>query len=629
MAVAPGGGYWLTAANGSVFNLGGSHFYGSAVDRKLAQPVEAIAAAAGAGYWLVAGNGSVFNYGAPFYGSAVNVKLSGPVIGIVATPDGHGYWLVTSTGTVLSYGDARPYGSAEDHQLSSPVVATAATRDGRGYWLVTSSGTVLSYGDAGSYGSARLGQLSGPVIGMAPTEDGRGYWLVERDGATLSFGDAVVPTTTTSTSTTTTSTTTTTTSTSTTTTTTTSPPSGGSGGGSGSGSPGAGAPSGPSPPSTPELGVLEADPSFMSTDQQAGVSLATLNLDWAEWEPNEGVFNQGYVNAVVGAANAYRAAGWQVAVDVGLQQPPAWAFALPQGQLTDQFGYNASTADFEFSEAVRDAATAYINDVVQSMGMVVDYRVGLSENGEAYYPDTFDNGWWAFTPDAQGTAAGLPSGVGVTPMPGWIPGTTSWQGSPVSESQVTNWYAWYFGALVNATTWEIDTYRSAGYDGQLELVMPGMGSLPAFYNERLQDDLAPGSEDSFSTLNTGAVWWLLLQDLGASTLANTAIDVSSVYDNSGTPQGNDCQASDASVNIDSSQIWSWSDTRYLAYLANQYSLLIMGETPGDTTASQLPGLASLVVSCHLTAIQWAWDYTLNGSGGVTPAAFAAAIDAAG
>jgi hypothetical protein len=377
--------------------------------------------------------------------------------------------------------------------------------------------------------------------------------------------------------------------------------------------------------SSPMLGVLEADPSVMSADAAAGIGFATLNLSWARWEPQAGLFNASYRSTVVAEAGKYRTAGWRVAVDPGLQQPPAWALALPGGQLTDQFGTSAPTADFEFSAAVRSAAALYLTDVVQSLGPMNDYRVGLSDNGEMYYPNTSEGGWWAFTPQAQGSAAGLPRGVGVSPMVGWVPGTSTWDGNSVTQARVTRWYNWYFGALVRALRWEIDTYRAAGYRRQLELVMPGTGALPAFYDERLAADLAPGSEDSFSTLNDGAVWWKLLGDLGQATLTNTAIDDSSVDDNSGTPRGNVCQAVDGTVNIKSSQIWSWSDTRWLAYLAKLHDLPIMGETPGNTTVAELPGEMNLMRSCDFTALQWAWDYTLDESGGVSRAQLAAAF----
>ena len=61
----------------------------------------------GGGYWLVASDGGVFNFGdAAFFGSLGNKVLNKPIVGMAATPDGKGYWLVASDGGVFSFGDA-------------------------------------------------------------------------------------------------------------------------------------------------------------------------------------------------------------------------------------------------------------------------------------------------------------------------------------------------------------------------------------------------------------------------------------------------------------------------------------------------------------------------------------------
>ncbi len=66
----------------------------------------------GGGYWLVASDGGIFNYGdAAFYGSAGGHPLNKPIVGMATTPDGRGYWLVASDGGIFSYGDAAFYGS--------------------------------------------------------------------------------------------------------------------------------------------------------------------------------------------------------------------------------------------------------------------------------------------------------------------------------------------------------------------------------------------------------------------------------------------------------------------------------------------------------------------------------------
>ncbi len=187
-----GGGYWMVAADGRVYNYGDARYYGSAYGLALKGPIVGIAATpSGNGYWLVAADGGVFDYGdALFYGSAGGLKLNWPVVGMSATPDGKGYWLVALDGGVFSYGDAPFEGSTGGIHLNKPVVGMAPTPSGAGYWLVASDGGVFSFGDASFRGSTGGSRLNEPVVGMAPTPSGLGYWLVASDGGVFSFGDA-------------------------------------------------------------------------------------------------------------------------------------------------------------------------------------------------------------------------------------------------------------------------------------------------------------------------------------------------------------------------------------------------------------------------------------------------------
>ncbi len=187
-----GGGYWMVAADGRVYNYGDAPYFGSAYGLPLKAPIVGIAATpSGNGYWLVASDGGVFGYGDTlFYGSAGALKLNKPVVGMAATPSGHGYWLVASDGGIFSYGDAPFEGSTGALHLNKPVVGMSPTTSGLGYWLVASDGGVFSYGDASFHGSTGGLPLNKPVVGMSPAPSGFGYWLVASDGGVFSFGDA-------------------------------------------------------------------------------------------------------------------------------------------------------------------------------------------------------------------------------------------------------------------------------------------------------------------------------------------------------------------------------------------------------------------------------------------------------
>jgi hypothetical protein len=353
----------------------------------------------------------------------------------------------------------------------------------------------------------------------------------------------------------------------------------------------------------PVFGVLRAQPKYLQADAAAGIRLAVINVDWKSWEPAPRRFSKAYASKVDAAVRTYRAHGWEVAIDVGLQTPPAWVLHWRDGQLTDQNGNLSGTPNYEFNPTVRTAAGAYIADLVRALGpsKVEYYRVGLSISGEMLYGPNLPRSWWAYG-IAQRSS----------PLPGWVPGNPTYRGQPITGTQVHQWYDWYLRSLVNAEEWEITAYRSAGFGGSLELVMPGWGAVPSRYNELLSNDLAPNPDlDPDGTMNTGAVWWRQLAMLSSDqALGALVVDISSVGDSSGT---NGCQSDDRQLNLDQADpaVSAWSDTRWLTYLAGAHHLPVMGENAGDSSAAELPTIASLVQSCHLEALQWAWDNQLH------------------
>jgi hypothetical protein len=194
MAADPTGGYWTATSAGAVTPHDGAPSLGSPAlsGLRLAKPIVGMAPTPdGGGYWLVASDGGIFNYGdAVFYGSTGAIHLNQPIVGMAPTGNGHGYWLVASDGGIFSYGNAGFHGSTGAIHLNRPIVGMAAASDGAGYWLVASDGGIFNYGDAAFDGSTGAIHLNQPIVGVAPTPDGAGYWLVAADGGVFTFGDA-------------------------------------------------------------------------------------------------------------------------------------------------------------------------------------------------------------------------------------------------------------------------------------------------------------------------------------------------------------------------------------------------------------------------------------------------------
>ena len=127
----------------------------------------------GGGYWLVASDGGIFNFGdAGFYGSMGGQHLEHAVVGMAATPDGEGYWLVAPT--AASSPSATPcfYGrwaASTSTRPSSgwpprPMVGLLAGGRRRRHLQLSARGFFKSMGGQ---------HLDAPVVGMAVTPDGR------------------------------------------------------------------------------------------------------------------------------------------------------------------------------------------------------------------------------------------------------------------------------------------------------------------------------------------------------------------------------------------------------------------------------------------------------------------------
>ena len=195
MASTTNKGYWIAAADGSVFTHGDAPFFGSLGATPPASPIVSIASGPqGGGYWLLSADGSVYSFGVTYYGGRGDLPAAqkgGPFVSITPTRTGNGYWLLASNGGVFSYGDA-PFSGVTSLGAGDPAVALAADPDGIGYWIASQKGNVYTH-DAAFHGSRGLvpdAQKGGPFVALVATRTGQGYWLGASDGAVYTFGDA-------------------------------------------------------------------------------------------------------------------------------------------------------------------------------------------------------------------------------------------------------------------------------------------------------------------------------------------------------------------------------------------------------------------------------------------------------
>jgi len=377
------------------------------------------------------------------------------------------------------------------------------------------------------------------------------------------------------------------------------------------------------------IGTLDTQTSTAATEAKSGVSMAMFELNWSSFEPTQGTVSSSYLAAAKSGLAAYQAAGQKVTLGLGLQNPPAWAMALPNSTYVDQNGTTSTEANFVFSQNIRTAAAGYLALVAKNLPLSAFWAIRLTSggDGEMLYPG--GGTYWAFDRAAL-TGAGLASGMTRNPDPAWKPGTAG-----LTRSQIDAWVNWYIGGLDNVTNWQMTTLNNLGFTGYYQTVTPGSGTRPDHLASEEQNNL-----NGQSTTGVGAVW-----DRYYAGLANNPrviAYISSVADQSG---GNDsCQASDTSVSLTSTTMDSWSATRWISALAHHDSLLLGGENPGygmpaslnsfytDTSSTGMMASAlRQAQSCGFTVFYWAhdvhlWDGTLPFSlyassiGGTPPAA---------
>ena len=179
---------------------------------------------------------------------------------------------------------------------------------------------------------------------------------------------------------------------------------------------------------------------------QRGLRAVTFELQWKLYEPQEGLYDQTYIDHMKGLLRSLNERGWFVQLVPGIHYAPMWVFTnYPDSYYVNQFGdkYDPdplTQGDFRvinapFNPQARTLISGYLAKIFQDFDQsdqllqFDSIRVGAGPQGELRYPPAQWNGksnsYWAFDAFAQSSAA---SGIPQQAV-GWRPGIDDNPGS--------------------------------------------------------------------------------------------------------------------------------------------------------------------------------------------------------
>ncbi len=210
------------------------------------------------------------------------------------------------------------------------------------------------------------------------------------------------------------------------------------------------------PSTLPQTGVKSLNSAYMFgviNDQgqhyadlwERGVRATTFEFQWKRYEPQEGIFDQDYIDHMQGILRQLKNQGWYVQMVPGFHYTPKWVFSnYPDMYFVNQHGdvYNPdplSAGDFRvtnapFNPQARALIATYLERVFRDFNQndpllrFDAIRVGGVVQGELRFPPAEWNGhansYWAFDVYAQNPEiSGIPSTAvgwrpGIDPNPG-------------------------------------------------------------------------------------------------------------------------------------------------------------------------------------------------------------------
>ena len=351
-------------------------------------------------------------------------------------------------------------------------------------------------------------------------------------------------------------------------------------------------------------GALPSTLSRSEAGRQAGWNVAVLSAAWDALEPEPGRLAEGEVRRLRETAAAFRAQGYRLQLDLGLQYPPAWVFDLPQARYQNQFGVEHRSSEpgrnvvnAVFNQAVRERMEGYMERVFREVGTDWDWvRLGGGFYGEVNFPHPHHAGktncYWGFDALAQGKADGLAKGILPCPVPGWIPGRSS-PGNTAARQFVD----WYLAALQNYHDWQIHTVRR-WYAGEICMLYGSWGLRPGGVETAVEGALAGNTPaEQGGDLAMGSDWARMIggiSDAGVIVYC-TWIDAPREHcDDKGADRAR------------------WSPVHWQASLAaaNPRKLKVWGENTGQGTSDAMRLSFERVRLFGLMGLVWAFENEL-------------------
>lgn len=352
-----------------------------------------------------------------------------------------------------------------------------------------------------------------------------------------------------------------------------------------------------STPSTPWVGLIAPTSAQLNAISGSKISRVTVSAAWDLIEPSHNVYSTTAGNVLAAEIGSLRSRGLQVVLDLGLQYPPAWVFALPgPTRFVDQFGdqWHGTTSEdspnLVFNNNVRLAAAAYIAHVaaVVGVGNVASIRVGGLLSGELRYPPNVYNGHsdliWDYDTVAQFYA----------PVKGWKPGLGT-------ATQTTSALTYYYNSLAGFETWLMRTVAAHFPTVNQQVMFPSWGIRPGQTQAAATSGMKNQTlAEKNGTISAGLDWPTQVKAMATTGLNATVYTTWLDAPSQGT------------------SVTQVPPVDYLASLAATYGLPVAGENTGRGGATALAESMDRVQKDHLVGMMYmCGPFIVDGTAGIT------------